>query len=157
MGENEDEQGSARQAALNQALSRDVNELRLERSEEEGFVRDQRPANRAARRPGRCVLRSLRGGQLRDEISRRLARLMGGDITVESVPGKGSTFSVWVPAAGSRPGTSERGTESPGRLTGLREIGEALESRIDPIVRAFTTRLREEPLVPNRRSLTTSM
>ena len=34
MGENEDEQGSARQAALNQALSRDVNELRLERSEE---------------------------------------------------------------------------------------------------------------------------
>jgi hypothetical protein len=34
LGENEDEQGSARQAALNQALSRDVNELRLERSEE---------------------------------------------------------------------------------------------------------------------------
>jgi hypothetical protein len=32
--ENEDEQGSARQAALNQALSRDVNELRLEQSEE---------------------------------------------------------------------------------------------------------------------------
>jgi hypothetical protein len=32
--ENEEEQGRTRQAALNQALSRDVNELRLERSEE---------------------------------------------------------------------------------------------------------------------------
>jgi hypothetical protein len=34
LGKNEDEQERARQAALNQALSRDVNELRLERSEE---------------------------------------------------------------------------------------------------------------------------
>jgi signal transduction histidine kinase len=36
-------------------------------------------------------------------ISRRLARLMGGDLTVESVQGEGSRFTLWLPAAtGSR-------------------------------------------------------
>ena len=32
-------------------------------------------------------------------ISRRLARLMGGDVMVESAPGQGSTFALWLPAA----------------------------------------------------------
>ena len=32
-------------------------------------------------------------------ISRRLARLMGGDITVTSEPGNGSAFTVWLPAS----------------------------------------------------------
>jgi len=32
-------------------------------------------------------------------ISRRLARLMGGDLTVESVHGEGSRFTLWLPAA----------------------------------------------------------
>ncbi len=31
-------------------------------------------------------------------ISRRIARLMGGDITVYSSPGRGSTFVLWLPA-----------------------------------------------------------
>ena len=30
-------------------------------------------------------------------ISRRLARLMGGDLTVESVPAEGSVFTLWLP------------------------------------------------------------
>jgi PAS domain S-box-containing protein len=30
-------------------------------------------------------------------VSRRLARLLGGDVTVESVPGQGSTFRLWLP------------------------------------------------------------
>jgi signal transduction histidine kinase len=39
-----------------------------------------------------------RGTGLGLPISRRLARLLGGDITVESELGKGSSFTVWLPA-----------------------------------------------------------
>jgi len=37
------------------------------------------------------------GSGLGLSISRRLAQLMGGSLTLQSMPGKGSTFSLWVP------------------------------------------------------------
>jgi CheY-like chemotaxis protein len=39
-------------------------------------------------------------------ISRRLAQVLGGDVLVESTPGKGSTFTFWIPLPAVQPATA---------------------------------------------------
>jgi signal transduction histidine kinase len=86
-------------------------------------------------------------------ISRRLARLMRGDLTVRSQLGKGSVFTLWLPEASAAAKDDARWrAESPdaaARLQGLSNVGEILLRELDPLIDAFVARLRAESIVPN--------
>ena len=102
-------------------------------------------------------------------ISRRLARLMGGDITVQSEPDLGATFFVWLPAApaetlvtggvqGHGPGRDgENGAhESPEEAedagpTVLQTIGDAIVAELESIMRAFVNRVLSDDAMPTAR------
>lgn len=56
-----------------------------------------------------------RGTGLGLPISRKLARLLGGELTVMSEPGKGSTFTVWIPVVGQQKGSGVLSAGKAGR------------------------------------------
>ena len=91
-------------------------------------------------------------------ISRRLARLMGGDLTLDSVPGRGSKFTLWLPTPTRLPETpvagAPRQVEPAVRARGLAEIGSHLRDHADQVVEALVERLRaEEGTFPGARGL----
>lgn len=58
-----------------------------------------------------------RGTGLGLPISRRLARLLGGELTVVSEPSKGSTFTVWIPVVGQQKSSGVFSAGKVGRAT----------------------------------------
>ena len=89
-------------------------------------------------------------------ISRRLARLMGGELSVSSEPGVGSSFFLWLPAAtpeavGAAPHADEPPeAPQPGMLEGVRA---ALLPDLERILHAYVARLRSDPGTPTAHAM----
>jgi signal transduction histidine kinase len=62
-------------------------------------VQDQATVFDDFKRIDSSYVRTQQGTGLGLSLARRLVRLMGGDITLDSEPGRGSTFTITIPAA----------------------------------------------------------
>ncbi|HYW06319.1 MAG TPA: ATP-binding protein, partial [Longimicrobium sp.] len=77
-------------------------------------------------------------------ISRRLARLMGGELAAVSTPGVGSAFTLFLPAADGEPAAAPPAH----RVAGLTELGHALAHASEAITHALGERIRADPRTP---------
>ena len=96
-------------------------------------------------------------------ISRRLARLMGGELTADSIEGEGSKFVLWLPAARSAergpvhqdgpPGSNTDAHPHSPVISGTADfanVGRAILQEVPEILDRVTVRLRADPEVfPN--------
>jgi signal transduction histidine kinase len=97
--------------------------------------------------------RSKEGSGLGLTISRRLARLMGGDLTVKSADGHGATFTLWLPAdeGKDRPTTptsiQQAVTTTPRaekNVEGMADVGEMLLEELNQIIETIVARIRSD-------------
>ncbi|MFL5385855.1 MAG: PAS domain-containing sensor histidine kinase [Longimicrobiaceae bacterium] len=89
-------------------------------------------------------------------IARRLARLMGGDLTVRSEVGTGTTFFLWLAAAPEEAATSvlsrsgHMDTPGPGIFL---EVRDAILAELERLLHAYVARLRSDPATPSAHAL----
>jgi PAS domain S-box-containing protein len=91
-------------------------------------------------------------------ISRRLARLLGGDVTLESEPALGSAFTVWLPAAddtGARAPAPKRAAAVLS-MPGLTDLGGFLLQESERLLETVVSRLRTDPMIPGAKRLRTA-
>jgi hypothetical protein len=83
-------------------------------------------------------------------ISRQLARLMGGDLSVRSRPGEGSCFTLWIRHAPDvqAPAAEPGWVREAQRVRGLTEVGRVIVRCAEPVVRALGDRLLEDGGIP---------
>jgi signal transduction histidine kinase len=113
------------------------------------------------------LTRSAGGAGLGLAISRDLAKAMRGDLMVESVPGRGSVFTLWLPGAhsteaaartaaatGAPPEPAPPETEAYSAAA-MAAIARHVAREAEQIVDGLARRLREDPLTPQARAVST--
>jgi signal transduction histidine kinase len=97
------------------------------------------------------LIRQTDGTGIGLAVSRNLARLMGGELTVVSVPGHGSRFSLWLPAPRALAETRRDRRLFPRDTGGLPLLSDHLLRRLKPIMDAYVERLRQDGGLPRAR------